>query len=122
MIKPLNDTLKVEVNVDEYGFGSKEKEGVETGIVIELPEIMPYFGFHSFAFESSLANSTALSGLIDSYQTLLDKRVWWKEYSERGTVFKEGDGKTYAYVKFTDLIAYGEPKDSAIKAEGKISV
>lgn len=111
-LKPYNDNIKVEVESDEYGFaGKNQQQGVETGIVVEVPEFLPYLGFHSFAFENSLQNlelkdlKTNLSGLLALYKKLVGKRVYWTQYQERGSILKQGN-KTYAFLKLTDIIAF----------------
>lgn len=108
-MKPINDLIKVKVSEDDgFGFGGDESEGVQSGILVEIPEVLPYFGFRSFAFDGSLADPELTEELLAYYRPLVGKRVYWTAYSERGSVIKEGD-ETFAYVKFTDLIAVGEP-------------
>lgn len=124
-MSPLNDNLKIEVSVDEYGFGgADEKEGVESGIVVELPDQLNYLGFHSFAFEDSLMNKD-LDKLLGSYKKLIGKRVYWSAFQERGSVIKEGK-RSYAFLKLTDLIAVGDSDSTAhsvsIKNGGAFSV
>lgn len=110
---PINDVVKVEVATDQYGFGGDEKAGVESGIVTDFPDMMPYLSFHSFAFENSIFNDE-LKGLAESYkQTLVGKRVYWKSYAERGMVFEEKDtNKRWAFVKLTDILAYSDDVDN----------
>lgn len=106
----LNDQLKVEIKSDEYGFAGRpdEQEGTETGIVVEVPTLVWYLGFHSFAFEESFGAGEKIAEIVERVrELLLGKRVYWTAYSERGSVLKEGN-KTYAFVKITDLIAFDD--------------
>lgn len=104
---PTNDLCKIEVDSDEFGFGSDQSKA-ESGILVELPEVLPFFGFHSFAFEDSYADMTGANGeILKYYQDLIGKRVYWKGLSERGMVLKAE--KTWAFIKLTDLIAWSEP-------------
>lgn len=105
---PVNDVLKVEIVKDEIDFGL-QKKGVENGIVVELPEITPYIGYHSFAFESSFNADGAISRVLDKYKKLVGKRVYWTALAERGMIIKEAD-KTFAFIKFTDIIAFSDAK------------
>lgn len=116
MLKPLNDSIKVEIEVDEYGYGSKiskdinvgtAEEGIECGILREIPDETIYFGFKSFAFDKSLGEDNVK--VMDFYRKLIGKKVYWMSYSERGTIQNEGD-KAFAFIKATDLIAYEDNK------------
>lgn len=114
---PINDVMKVEITEDGYNFGL-QKKGVENGIVVELPDTLPYFGFHSFAFENSLRpmadhEANELRHLLDFYgKRLMGKRVYWTALAERGMILKEGS-KGYVFLKFTDIIAYSDPEIEA---------
>lgn len=103
---PTNDLAKIEINSDEYGFGGDNSKS-ESGILRELPKQLPFFGFHSFAFEMSLVDEEVSKDLIEHYKGLIGKRVYWKGLSERGMVLKAE--KTWAFVKLTDLIAWSDP-------------
>lgn len=103
-VKPLNDKIKIEVSVNEYGFGDSSA-GVEKGIVIEVPDKLAYLGFHSFAFENSLVNKESLSLILDYYNALTGKLVFWETLQDRGRRFKEND-KEYVFLNMTDIIAY----------------
>lgn len=113
-ILPINDQLKVKVdNTDEFGFGT-EKKGVETGVVVVVPDIMIYLGFHSFSFEDSFVNEDKLKIIQQYYSKLLNKRVWWESFQDRGRRMKEDDGD-YVYLKMTDIMCYSD--DIETKAE-----
>ncbi len=108
-LKPVNDKLKIEIATDEYGFGDG-KMGVEKGLVVEIPEIILYFGFHSFAFDASLADKDRLKVVVDFYKTFIGKIVYWESLQDRGRRFKEND-KEYVFLNMTDIIAYTDDPD-----------
>lgn len=111
-LTPANDLALVEVNSDEFGFGAEQGK-VENGILVELPRALPYFGFHSFAFESSYASWDINDEILEHYKPLVGKRVYWTALSERGMVLKSD--KTYALIKLTDIIASSEPGVEAVQ-------
>lgn len=110
-MRPINDLCKVQVSTDEFKFGGDQGK-TESGILVELPSELPFFGFHSFAFEESYDRPINNKNILDYYQKLVGKRVYWKGLSERGMVWKEGDN-TWAFVKLTDIVAYSEPEIEA---------
>ena len=105
-MKPVNDKLKVKVATDEYGFGG-EATGVERGTVVAIPEEILYFGFHSFAFEKSIAAEEVLKVVHQYYKKFLGKTVYWESLQDRGRRFKEGD-EEFVFLNMTDVIAYSE--------------
>jgi hypothetical protein len=114
MLAPVNDNLMVEVDVNKYGIAGadEEQDGIETGIVASVPKSLYYLGMHSFAFEQSWYDKN-LPQLLEEYKTLIGKRVYWSQYQERGSILKDkANGKTYALLKFTDIIAMDDA-DSA---------
>lgn len=111
MMHPLNDLAKIEVEVDEYGYGNTDNDGLASGILVEVPSKLNYFGFRSFAFEDSFMSEEKLEKLLEHYKQFVGKRVYWTALSERGSVLKD-EKKTFAFVKFTDLISYSDDKDN----------
>lgn len=110
-LRPLGDVCKVELVVDEFGFGGDETTtGVDNGILVELPDQFNWFGFWSFAFERSFGEAVKLKEFHDYYKQFIGKRVFWPSLSEKGMVFKEGD-KKFAIIKITSLIGVAEPDD-----------
>ena len=110
MLHPVNDSIKVLVAGDDYGYGAGDAGGVETGIVVEVPDMMIYLAFHSFAFEQSIANSEILTKVQAFYNQFLDKKIYWEALNDRGRKIKEGD-KSYVYLKMTDVLAYSDDVD-----------
>lgn len=113
-LKPLNDVALIEIEKNPYQLGgmklvsSQESEGVQSGIVLQLPELLLYLGFHAFAFESSLADTERLKEIAKAYLPLVGKRVYWVARSDMGVVLEKED-KSYALIKLTDFIAVSEP-------------
>jgi hypothetical protein len=104
---PVGDNLKVKIDAsDEYGFGASAA-GVETGVVVEVPKEIHFFGFHSFAFERSFMAKEQLEELRKFYDSLVGKRIWWEAYQDRGRRIKEGD-KEYVYLKMSDVLIYSD--------------
>lgn len=98
---------KIKVRLDSGGqFGSVNKNS-ETGIVVEIPQKLPYLGFHSFAFEASFGDPEMLEAYRkDFYEPLLGRRVYWGSTLERGAVFEDTrDGIKYAFLLYTDILA-----------------
>lgn len=106
---PVNDKIKVAVSSNEYGFGDA-KAGVEKGIVVEIPEKLLYLGFHSFAFDNSIADKDISQTVMDYYKQFKGKLIFWESLQDRGRRFKE-DGKEYVFLNMTDIIAYSDDPD-----------
>lgn len=111
-IHPLNDRLKIKVDKDEFNLDS-EKTLSETGIVEEVPNVLIYLSFHSFAFENSFS-SKELDKIQKFYDDLKGKRVFWEKLQDAGRHMKEGNDE-YVYLQMTDVLAYSDDID--VKAE-----
>lgn len=110
-LSPLNDWLKVEL--DEVGtFSAQAGDVATTGILREVPEFTHY-GYYSFAFDNSLMNEDVLEQLIEHWQSMVGKRLYWLALTEKGAILKEEDGKRYAFIKPTSIMAWSEPDDIA---------
>lgn len=127
-LKPLNDLALVEVESNQYQVngqklvGGENKEGIEHGILRELPKTFPFFGFYAFAFESSLNNPDAMKSLSDYYSQFVGKRVYWTSLAERGSVL-EIDNVTYAMIKPSAFIAWSEPEVKATSVQaGRVGI
>jgi len=114
-LHPLID--KCLVRVADSGFmGASNATGRESGILEEIPtaEHMLYFGFHSFAFDSSLADESGLKKVHDFYTELIGKVVYWEALQDKGRRF-ESDGKEYVLLNLTDIIAYDDANEATAK-------
>lgn len=105
-LHPVNDRFKVEIQKNEYGFGDTNI-GAESGVVVEVPDVLIYLSFHSFAFEESIVNEQKLEKIQEYYNQFSGKRIWWEALQDRGRVIKEGE-KEYVYLQMTDLLAYAD--------------
>jgi len=112
-VKPVNDKIKVKIADDEFGFGG-EASGVEKGVVVEVPDSLLYFAFHSFAFDGSLGNEDQLKAVADYYEAFKGKLVFWESLQDRGRRFKV-DGEEFVFLNMSDIIAYSD--DTNIKVE-----
>jgi hypothetical protein len=111
-LHPTNDRFKVKVdNKDEYNFGLDETQSVENGVVVEVPDVMIYLSFHSFAFERSFAGEK-LKEIHEYYKSFLGKRIYWETFQDKGRRIKEGDDE-FVFLQMTDLLAYSDPEDTA---------
>lgn len=108
----LNDLAMIELEIDEFGFGGTEKDTAESGILVALPAKFHYFGMWSFAFEKSFMAYEDLKELHDYWKTKIGRKVYWTALAERGNIIQK-DGKKYAFVKFTSLIADDDPDSTA---------
>lgn len=108
----LNDLAQIDITTDEFGFGGAEKETAESGILVAIPDKFHYFGMWSFAFEKSFMAYEDLKELHDYWKTMIGRKVYWTALSERGNII-EKDGKKYAFIKFTSLIAEDDPDSDA---------
>ncbi len=106
---PVGDKLKVKVSSNEFGFGDKSI-GVEKGIVVEVPKKMPYFGFHSFAFENSIGNPDLNKALLAFYSDFKGKLGFWESLQDRGRRFKV-EGDEFVFLNMTDIIAYSDDEN-----------
>lgn len=110
---PLNDVALIEIEKNQFNIGGLElvsgegKISVGHGILIKIPDFVPYLGFHAFAFDTSLGNMDLYENVLEEYKKLVGKRVYWSALSERGMVFSKDD-KTYALIKLTDLVGFSE--------------
>lgn len=114
-LKPLNDLCKIKLDSDEYGFGGEDKDTAESGILVELPDTFPHYGFNSFAFEVSLGAKDLLQDLHTYWSSKIGQRVFWTALAERGNVLTVGKER-FAFVKLTSLIAEAEPETDAQNA------
>lgn len=110
---PFGDQVKVLVDSDSFGFGGAKK-GVESGVVVEVPDKLIYLGFHSFAFENSFDNAKALKETREFYAKLLSKKVFWESFQDRGRRFVEGKDE-FVYIKMTDILFYADSVDDDIQ-------
>lgn len=110
-MNPVNDNVKVLLETDAYGFGGTTDDKSSSGIVVEVPEVIHYFGMHSMAFEESFM-SGELGDLLDFYRSFVGQRVFWSSGKQLGSVIQEDD-KVYAFLKFTDIICVGDKEINA---------
>lgn len=116
-MQALNDLCMIELESDEYGFGAEGKETAESGILISLPDKFNFFGYWSFAFENSFMNRKDLDELYEYWKSKIGRKIFWTALSERGNIIKK-DGKRYAFLKMTSLIAEDEPDSEAESVHG----
>lgn len=103
MIHPVGDNLKIEVgNPDKFGMGTQDIS-TETGLVIEVPDAIHYFGKHNFSFEQSFMSKEQLKELLNYFKSFIGKRVWWEAFQDKGRRFIEND-KEYVYLKMSDIL------------------
>ena len=110
-VHPVNDRFKVKVETDEYGFKGADTPGTETGVVVEVPDMLIYLSFHSFAFEHSIVDEEKLEKIQDYYKSFVGKRIYWEALQDRGRRIKEKDGE-YVYLQMTDLLAFSDEVDT----------
>lgn len=108
-LHPVNDRFKVKITKDEYGFGG-DNPSSETGIVVEVPDVLIYLSFHSFSFDNSLLEEDKLKKIQSYYNGFLNKRIYWETLQDRGRMITEEDGD-YVYLQMTDLLAYSDDVD-----------
>lgn len=110
-MKPFND--KVKVKIKKAGPFGNEAAGAESGTVVEVPDSMIYFGFHSFLADTSLANEVVLTDIINFYKKLEGKVVFWESLQDRGRRFKEND-EEFVLLNMSDIIAYTDDENHNI--------
>ncbi len=111
-LEAINDLCKVELETDEFGFSAQAKETAECGILVGLPDKFNFFGFWSFAFENSFMSRKDLDEIYEYWQGKVGRKVFWTALSERGNII-ESEGKKYAFIKLTSLIAEDDPESTA---------
>lgn len=110
---PVGDNLKIKVaERDKFDLGNSNSAG-DSGVVVEIPDVIHYFGYHSFAFEKSFM-AEELQEIKKYFYSFLGKRVWWESFQDKGRRFKEADGE-YVYLKMSDVLIYSD--DIEIDAE-----
>lgn len=112
-LHPVNDKLKVQVSNSGF-MGASNSSGRESGIVVEVPKQLLYFGFHSFAFDKSLAEDQVASDILEFYNSLVGKVVYWEALQDRGRRFQEGEIE-YVLLNMTDVLAYDDEKSASAK-------
>lgn len=105
-LHPVNDRFKILVDKPEIDFGEDGPKGFETGVVVEVPDMLLYLSFHSFAFEKSL-DSESLGKIGEFYKEFLNKRIYWESFQDRGRRIKDGD-EEYIFLQMTDMLAYSD--------------
>lgn len=110
-MKPINDLAKIQLDGDAYNLKIDVGGTAESGVLVELPDEFNYFGFWSFAFDTSFMDKDKLTAIYDHYKKLIGKRVFWTALSEKGNIIQDSDGNKFAFVKLTSLIA-SDDKDS----------
>lgn len=119
-LHPVNDRFKVKITKKRF---KSETAGAETGIVVEVPDIMIYLSFHSFAFENSLiepkTKNEGWKGIQEYYAQFLGKRIYWEALQDRGRMIAE-DGEEYVYLQMTDLLAYSDDVDDKATAVNQL--
>jgi len=111
-LHPVGDQLKVKIDTNKYDFGPS-KPGDETGVVVEIPEVIHYFGKHSQSLEASFMAKAQLEELLSYFGTLVGKRVVWETLQDRGRHFKEGDSE-FVLLKMTDIIGFTDSVDEEV--------
>lgn len=112
MLRPFSDKIKIRVLTDEFGFGDGSTRR-ESGVVVEVPDKFIYLGFHSFAFENSIADDEKLNKIHEFYVNLKGKKVFWESLKDSGRHFKEGDHE-FVILNVTDIIAYTDSVDDEV--------
>lgn len=111
-LHPVGDQLKIKMDGRTYDFGPTAP-GSETGIVVEVPEIIHYFGKHSQMMEASFMTTGALKELLRYFKGFTGKRVVWEALQDRGRHFKEGDDE-FILLKMSDIIGFTDKTDEDV--------
>ncbi|SRR6266516_7478765 len=111
-LHPIGDQCKIQVDKSIYNFGP-EKPGTETGVVVEMPTLVWWIGFHSFAFEKSFGAATDIADMIADYNKLVGRRVVWESLQDRGRHFREGEDN-FVLLKLSDIIGFTDSVDESV--------
>lgn len=106
MSEPKNDVVLVELDANKYGnftSGVKE-EGHNTGKLLAVSDRIFFLSSFSYVLEESFSHPEALEELRQYWGARIGKKVRWEERADKGMTFEE-DGKKYACIKITKLIA-----------------
>jgi co-chaperonin GroES (HSP10) len=111
-LTPVNDYFMVEVRSKEENpmglVGTPDvEEGVRFGVIVAISDKMLFFGYNTFAYDSSLGNEEILSKVYDFYKGWVGKKVYWPERSESGAVIEYND-KNYAFLKMSAVMGIEE--------------
>lgn len=117
---PVGDKLKVEVFHDTHNFGGDSNSMKEHGRVVEIPDELAYFGFHSFAFENSIANQDVLKTLHNFYKQFLGKIIYWEALQNKGRRFTEGD-REYVILNMSDVIGWDDKDEASARLVDDVS-
>lgn len=102
-IHPVGDSIKVKVDpANPYG---GERAGVETGVVVEVPDNIMYFGYHNFGFEASYGQDN--QSILEFFKKFDGKRIFWQTFQDRGRRLKEGSDE-FIYLKMSDILAVAD--------------
>lgn len=113
MIKPYNDHLLVEIKKSEWATADDMNEqndpNAGSAVVVGIPDRknIYYLSSYSWMAESTLKDKDILEGMHKAMEQLLGKKVYFEKRSDIGTTI-EHEGKTYATIKLSKIIAVEE--------------
>lgn len=125
MINVIGDKVLIRIEGNAFGLiGAKDNE-LCSGVLEQVPNDILYYGFHSFGFDNSLGNDEVLAKVLDFYNKLIGKRVYWEMLQDRGrkfTVETEDGNKDYVLLNMSDVLFWTEPGIVASKSEDGLGV
>jgi hypothetical protein len=115
MLKVYNDHLLVELNKSEWATSDdadttgKEDPNASKGVVAAIPDLsdMHYLSSYSWISEDSVLQEDLLERVRTAMERLLGKTVYFEKRADLGNTI-EYEGKTYATIKLTKIIAVEE--------------
>lgn len=110
MPKVFGDHVLVELKKSEWSTadtqGEQEDPSAGSGVVVAIPakEDILFFSNYSWILEQSMLNKPMAEELHTKMSELNGKKVFWEKRADIGNTIEE-DGKTYATIKLSKIIA-----------------
>lgn len=114
MLKVFNDHLLVELPQQQYVTANTDSDGQDDpnagyGVVVSVPELIDvhYLSSYTWIADKTVANAAATAEVHKAMKKLIGKKVYFEKRTDIGNTI-EHEGKKYATIKLSKIIAIGE--------------
>lgn len=114
MLKPFNDHLLLELPQQQYVTANTDSDGQDDpnaayGTVITVPELIDvhYLSSYTWIADKSIGNAAFNAEVHKAMKNLVGKKVYFEKRTDIGNTI-EHEGKKYATIKLSKIIAIGE--------------
>lgn len=111
MIKPFNDHLLVELEVNQWSVANEQGEEQDPkagyGVVVDIPDIFGWLSSYTWVADNTVGNEEYLQNMRKIMKDLVGKKVYFEQRAEIGNVIEDGD-KKYAVIKLSKITGVAE--------------